>query len=185
MKMQGWPSASAVLGFMATTAITTLAVSTDAWSQQKQPVSFSVPPAATRYTQEHVIDVGDVPGHQVRVFELHWDDSMTGLAFAGVKAKETWIRGMSDYTNGNGTANNYNVHVMEDGNKVFAKVSVLSQASTNAEGAKVLRFASVETILGGTGKFSKLRGTLRGASERVVGSSAAAAEINGEVWFEE
>jgi hypothetical protein len=50
-----------------------------AWSQQKYSVSYSVSSAASRYTEEHVIDVGDIPGHQVRVFELHYDDSMTGV----------------------------------------------------------------------------------------------------------
>jgi hypothetical protein len=41
----------------------------EAWSQQKYSLSYTAPPAASRYTEEHVIDVGDVPGHQVRAFD--------------------------------------------------------------------------------------------------------------------
>lgn len=59
------------------------------------------------------------------------------------------------------------------------------RASTNAEDARVLRFAFVETLLGGTGKFSRIRGTLRGTGERVVGATVGTAQINGEVWFDE
>ena len=157
----------------------------EAWSQQKYSLSYTAPAAASRYTEEHLIDVGDVPGHQVRVFELHYDDSMTGVAFAGVKGKETWTRGTSDFTNGNGVASNYNVRVMEDGSKIFSRQLVLAQAGTNAEGAKVLKFSAVETLIGGTGRFSRIRGTIRTAAERVVGAPALSAQFTGEYWFEE
>ena len=38
---------------------------------RKQQVVFTVDGANSKYTQQHVIDVGDVPGHQVRLFEVH------------------------------------------------------------------------------------------------------------------
>ena len=158
---------------------------TEAWSQQKTALSYTVPAGATKYTQEHIIEVGDVPGHQVRVFELHYDDTLTGVAYGGVKGKESWIRGISDYTNGNGVANNHVVHILEDGSRIYSRASVLAQAGTNADGAKVLKFASVETLLGGTGRFSRIRGVLRATSERVVGASAAGSQVTGEYWFEE
>jgi type II secretory pathway component PulL len=37
---------------------------------QPQRLTFKVEEANARYTQQHTIDVGDVPGHQVRVFEV-------------------------------------------------------------------------------------------------------------------
>jgi hypothetical protein len=40
-------------------------------AQQKQSISISKTTADTRYTQEHMIDVGDVPGHQVRIYEIN------------------------------------------------------------------------------------------------------------------
>ena len=44
---------------------------TNASAQEKCKMSGSTPAANSTYTQQHVLDVGDVPGHQVRIFELH------------------------------------------------------------------------------------------------------------------
>ena len=43
----------------------------DSLAQQMQRVSYKSPADNAKYTQQHVIDVGDVPGHQVRVYEIH------------------------------------------------------------------------------------------------------------------
>jgi hypothetical protein len=40
-------------------------------AQQKQRVSYKSSAETSKYTQQHVIDVGDMPGHQVRVFEIY------------------------------------------------------------------------------------------------------------------
>ena len=40
-------------------------------AQQKQHVSFKSAAENSKYTEQHVIDVGDIPGHQVRVYEIH------------------------------------------------------------------------------------------------------------------
>ena len=49
-----------------------VALSTDnLLAQQKQQLSFKTSAENTKYTQQHLIDVGDVSGHQVRVYELH------------------------------------------------------------------------------------------------------------------
>jgi len=42
-----------------------------ALAQEKQHVSFKAPAENSKYTQTSIIDVGDMPGHQVRVFEIH------------------------------------------------------------------------------------------------------------------
>ena len=41
------------------------------WAQEKCKRSGAYLPQDSKYTQQHVIDVGDVPGHQVRILELH------------------------------------------------------------------------------------------------------------------
>src|SRR5262249_60547098 len=49
-----------------------LAISvSDSLAQQMQRVSYKSPVENAKYTQQHVIDVGDAPGHQVRVYEIH------------------------------------------------------------------------------------------------------------------
>jgi len=154
------------------------------WAQQKQMVSYSIPPGVSLYTQENIIEVGDVPGHQVRVFEVHTDYQNVGLAFDGVKVKESWVRGASDYTNGTGTSSNYSIFLLEDGNKLFTKDAVVGHATSNPDGSKALKYSIVNTFIGGTGKFRGIRGQLRTNAVRIAGSKTATTEVSGEYWLE-
>jgi hypothetical protein len=63
-------------------------------AQEKQTFSISKGTGDTRYTQEHMIDVGDVPGHQVRIYEIAVTYKKDELAFDGVSVKEGWSRSM-------------------------------------------------------------------------------------------
>jgi hypothetical protein len=76
----------------------------DAVAQQKQRISYNVSAENSKYTQQHVIDVGDVPGHQVRVYEIYRSFPNNAPVINGLKVKETWTRATSDYTDGNGTS---------------------------------------------------------------------------------
>jgi len=40
-------------------------------AQERCKVSEEATAAKSSFTQQHVLDVGDVSGHQIRVFELH------------------------------------------------------------------------------------------------------------------
>jgi hypothetical protein len=156
-----------------------------AWSQQRQSISYSVPPGAATYKQEHLIDVGDVPGHQVRVYEINVDYRNINLSFDGVKVKETWARGSSDYTNGSGTASEYDVWVLENGDKLFSKVATVGHASVAPDGSKVLKYTVVNTFTGGTGKFRGIRGQTLINAVRVPGAKTVAIDVTGEYWIEE
>src|SRR5437868_2102091 len=84
------------------TAITMLCLAValpaiDAVAQQKQKVSYKTPPENTKYTQQHLMDVGDVPGHQVRIYEIHRTYPGNAPMINGVKLKEQWTRVMADY----------------------------------------------------------------------------------------
>ena len=52
-------------------AALSLAIIPLASAQQRQQFSFTNPPGVSKYEEQHVIDLGDVPGHQVRVFSTH------------------------------------------------------------------------------------------------------------------
>ena len=156
-----------------------------AWAQQKQSVSYSIPPGVARFVQEHLVDVEDVPGHQVRVFEIHVDFQSIDLSFAGLKVKEAFIRGTSDYTNGSGTATSYHLFVLEDGNKIAMRDAVVGQAVPNPDGSKALKYSVIETFIGGTGRFRGIRGQLRENAVRVPGAKTVATDVTGEYWFEE
>ena len=63
---------------------------------------LEVPAANARYTGQHTFDVGDVPGHQVRIFELRRTFPDDQPNCEGLKRVEQWMRGYSDYVDRNG-----------------------------------------------------------------------------------
>jgi hypothetical protein len=134
-----------------------------------------------RYLNEHAIEVGDVPGHRVRIYEIHHDYPKRDLAYAGVAVRELVSRCMSDYINGSGPNVCYNVFTLEDGNKVFSHLTGSAQ-SDSAGGAKGV---FIENFVGGTGKFKGIRGQVRGSTERAPGTTSLKVEVNGEYWIDE
>jgi hypothetical protein len=156
----------------------------DAWAQQKYTISRA-PSSDSQYLQQHAIDVDDRPGHQVRVYEIHFDYPNKDLAFAGIKVKESLSRGMSDYVNFSGPFTTYAVYTLEDGNKVFSRITGTSQSATNAEGSRVVKFSYVENFVGGTGKFKGIRGQMLGSGERAAVAKSLTQQYSGEYWIEE
>jgi hypothetical protein len=152
-------------------------------AQQKQKFFFKAPPGTTKYTQTHLMDVGDVPGHQVRIAELQSKYSGEAPVYDGVKVVE--VRGVlvSDYFDGNGNAFSYGVSTLENGDKIFARTEILTHTTVGADGGRRTSFTSVVTLRGGTGRFKGIRGTLRGSglTDLKTGTST---QTEGEYWFE-
>jgi hypothetical protein len=149
-------------------------------AQQKYTVSQPTH-AISKLTQEHIIEVGDVDGHKLRVYEVRNEYPQNDLAFAGVAVKEMLSHGVSDFVNGSGSFMAYNVFTMADGNKVFVRVTGTTQ-SNPAEGN---RSSSVENFVGGTGKFKGIRGQMRNTLKRAPGSTTFDVQISGEYWIED
>ncbi|MBX9964225.1 MAG: hypothetical protein K2Y35_14290 [Burkholderiales bacterium] len=156
-----------------------------ACAQNVQKIAYTLPQGSAKFLQEQVIEVGDVPGHKLRVFESKVDYQNVNAAFGGVRVKESYTRGASDYVNGNGTASSYAVYVLEDGNRLFTKESAVGQLSQAADGAPVFRYTVVATFTGGTGRFQNIRGTLRGNVVRAPGENGVKADVTGEYWLDE
>src|SRR5262249_29392961 len=130
-------------------------------AQEMQRVSYKTPAANSKYTQQHFVDVGDVAGHQVRVLEIHRVFPTDPPVINGIKLKEQWTRGVSDYIDNNGTAINYSVFVMDNGDKFFVRTTVLVQNNTKPDGSKQSVATSTGFITGGTGKFAGITGIVR------------------------
>src|SRR5713101_4587733 len=130
----------------------------DALAQQKQRLVFKVDAANTKYTQQQTIDVGDVSGHQVRVFEIRRTYPSDAPVINGVKIVESWARGISDYTDNNGSATTYGVYVLENGDKFFTRGSLVAVQSP---GASKLTATTVGPITSGTGKLAGIQGMAR------------------------
>jgi hypothetical protein len=148
---------------MRSTGISTMVVILSgggAWAQEKFRYDHGAPPSSSRYVQQHIIDVGDVPGHQVRVQELQRNYTKDHPTIMGVKVVESWNRGFSDYVNGVGPATGYGVWVLEDGNKIFSQYIGTSYTEMTATGSRRGTYHGTTRLTGGTGKFAAIRGVL-------------------------
>jgi hypothetical protein len=144
-------------------------------AQQKQHVTFKSPPETAKYTQQQAIDVGDIPGHQVRVFEIHRTFPTNPPVINGLKLTETWTRGMSDYVDNNGTSTNYVVYVLENGDKFTTRATLVAQSI----GPGKLSNSTAGVITGGTGKMAGIHGIVRstGTAEPKAGVNDNQTEI--------
>jgi hypothetical protein len=166
----------------AVTAVLGLAVAVpagDASAQEKQRVSFKVPAENAKYTQQLFIDVGDVPGHQVRVFERRNVPGNPPM-INGLKLVETWSRVTTDYTDNNGTSAGYGVFVLENGDKFFARFASVAQST----GAGKLTGMTVGPITGGTGKFAGIRGVIRSFNTADPKAGVYDGQTDIEYWIE-
>jgi hypothetical protein len=128
---------------------------TDLLANESQRVFFPTSAENTKYTQQHLIEVGDVPGHHVRLFEIRRTFPNDPPIIGGLALKEEWNRGLSDYTDSSGPASFYGVYVLENGDKFFTYSTAVSRKA----GAG-LSAVTVGRITGGTGKFANMRGTI-------------------------
>jgi hypothetical protein len=134
----------------------------NASAEEKCKMSGGAAAANTTYTQQHVIDVGDVPGHQVRIFEIHRTyPADTKPNCEGLRTKEDWTRGFSDYTDRNGPNLGYTVTTLENGDKIFSEDRGVSQTVVGPNGAKKSTAVGVSRYTGGTGKYQSIRGIVR------------------------
>jgi len=161
--------------FVALISAAALFAAPQARAQQKYTIS-QAPSASSHFVKEHLIDVDDVSGHQLRVYEVRNEYPEKDFALAGVPVKELVSHGMSDFVGRSGPFTAYNVYTLEDGNKVFTRLS------GTAQGGKSV---FVENFVNGTGKFRGIRGQMRGNIERAPGSNSLTVELSGEYWLEQ
>lgn len=158
-----------------------------ALAQQKYTYTHSTAPQSSRYVQQHKMDVGDIPGHQVRILEIHSKYTRGHPVVSGTKVVETWTRGFSDYINGVGPAHGYDVWVLEDGNKIYAEWSGTTYAKPTSTGSIRGTFNGTFRFTGGTGKFATIRGvvTTAGEFDSDPDNGYNNSSDRGEYWFEE
>jgi hypothetical protein len=154
-------------------------------AQEKQTISWKNTANNSRYVQQHVIDAGDVPGHQVRIFEIQWKFPAEGPKINGSRIVESRVWGFSDYTNGIGPNSGYIEYLLEDGSKVYTKSSGVAHTTVGADGKKVSSFFTTESIVGGTGKAANIRGTLKTQGQFDPKAGWLTVEANGEYWVHE
>jgi hypothetical protein len=165
-----------------------LAAAAQALAQQKSPIATTSEGQTSKYTQQYLIDVGDVPGHQIRIQETHrtYNEKST-FAISGVKVKESWVRGFSDYVGGKGRSWGYGHWVLDDSEKVYFEYNGTTSSEPTSAGWLKGRYDGTTRIVGGTGKYKAIRGTTVDAvsfeNDPKTGYNQSGS--NGEYWFEE
>lgn len=162
--------------------------SATSFAQQRFKVESNSEGAVGRYTQQLTIDVADVPGHQVRVVEIHYTyNDKSRFAFKEVKVREGWARGYSDQIGGIGPAWGYVVYLLEDGDRVFGSYIGSAEGALTPAGSRKGTYQGTTRLTGGTGKYKGLRGLLvtnvRYDTDQNKGYNVS--DSKGEYWFEE
>ncbi len=155
--------------------------SSAASAQQKQHVSFKAPAANTKYTQQHAIDVGDAPGHQVRIYEIYLTFPTDAPVINGSKIKELYVRALSDYTNNSGRGITYSTYTLENGDKFSVRTALIAQSG---EGGK-LTATTVGTITGGTGSLARIKGSTLGISHADPKNGVNETQTDIDYWIEQ
>jgi hypothetical protein len=105
-------------------------------AQEKCKMKWETPAANANFTQQHVIDVGDVPGHQIRILELRRTFPNDQPNCEGLKRVEEWSRAFSDYIDRNGRSWGYRIIVLENCDKIFGEISGTSQTTVADDGRR-------------------------------------------------
>src|SRR5271165_5170227 len=92
-----------LIGLSAIAGIGLASLLASAFAHEKQHLSYKSLPENTKFTQQNIIDVGDVPGHQVRIYEIHRTYPTNPPMINGLRLVEQWSRGTSDYIDNSST----------------------------------------------------------------------------------
>ena len=93
-------------------------------------------------------------------------------------------RALSDLIDGSGRSWGYGVLSLENGDKIFSRFETLVQTVVESDGSRKSSYTTVTTLVGGTGKFTMIRGTLRGAGSTDFKTGLSGVKTEGEYWFE-
>jgi hypothetical protein len=183
MKAQSMRQSKTLFAIGLSNALTVLD-SAEAPGQEKCKVSWEVPAADATFTGQHAFDVGDVPGHQVRIFEVRRTIADGQPNCEGLKLVEQWLRGYSDYVERNGPAWGYAVTLLENGDRIFAEFSSAVQTTVNPDGSHKTEGTTVHRWTGGTGKYQDVRGIQRETTVFDPDKNFNETRAEAEYWFE-
>lgn len=132
-----------------------------AQAQEKRSLSVTNEGATGKYIQQLTLDAGDVQGHQVRAYEIQRTYAAdSGPIVDGERVVEVWTRGTSDLSNGVGPAYSYTTWNTDKGSRIYLQSIGTTESKSTEGGFRRGTFQGMSKIVGGTGRFAKIRGVL-------------------------
>lgn len=170
------------VGFIGATA---LSAANTVRAQQNYQYSYSAAPATSRYVQRHHIDVADQRGHEIVIYEVQRTYTSDPPVIMGLKVLEVWGYGFADQINGVGTTQGYNAWIFEDGSKVFEEYHGAVYGELTNTGFRRGTYHGASRLVGGTGRFAAIRGTLTEDTEYYTDPKTGYNRpvSRGEYWF--
>src|SRR5262245_21875591 len=135
-----------------------LLCSSSSLAQEKHKVSWSARPENTKYTAQHVLEIGDVPGHILRMIEIRRTFPENAMTIEGLKVVEDVSRGTTDLIAGNGVGSGYTTAKLENGDLMFSQWQNTVQTVVNQDGSRKTVFVGTYITTGGTGKARGVKG---------------------------
>ena len=157
-------------------------------AQEKYKSSWSARPENTKVTFQHALEIPDVPGHTIRLYEYRrtWPDNPPIMA--GLKVVEEMTRGYGDAIVGNGPSRGYGFWRFENNDMMFVEFQAVSQTVVSTDKGRKTSFMGTSVIPGGTGKFQSVKGVARfsGFTELDADGKITKNEYSAELeyWFQ-
>jgi hypothetical protein len=162
-------------------------------AQERCKFSYGWGNEGTTVPQQLSLDVGDIPGHTIAIFEIHHGPNPSAKPNCeGFKIAEVLGQGFSDSIERNGRAWGYDTITLDNGDKIYTEWSGTRIAVTGADGSLRTTFSGTTSWTGGTGRYLGVRGFSRDKAEtlyvRDSQGKLKATTNNGlkevEYWFE-
>jgi len=105
----------------------------------------------TLVTKAEVLEIGDVPGHFIGIFEQAGLQTELTTGEAGSYTG----RGMFDYTKGSGAHEGYDIITFEDGSTIIGRYQGTTRKDPEGQSSS---FEGKWTYIGGTGRYAGIEG---------------------------
>lgn len=151
---------------------------------ERRPLSYDAAAAELASVRRYQIEVGDVPRHLLRLYDLRRIFTRRPPVFDGVAATEMRERGTADLIDEDGTESAYVTYLLADGNQVFGRYAGTMRSSRWPDGSWHHEIRGRIELTGGTGKYQRIRGSVTVRYVLDPGAESSQGESAGEYWFE-
>ena len=158
--------------------------SAEASGQEKCKISWEVPAADATFTGQHAFDVGDVPGHQVRIFEVRRTIADEPAELRGAEAGRAMVARLLGLRRAQRPGLGLHGDAARERRQDLRGVLSAIQTTVNPDGSQKTEATTVHKWTGGTGKYQGVRGIQRESTVFDPDTNFNETRAEAEYWFE-